>query len=103
MTSHVGSICTASATTSRDKKGFAMMRLCRSFFIVLAGGAMLAGAMPKGMAGVAGETVVVTVGQESVDVRGTDSPAIQKALDLALEKAPKGGGQVIVKAGTYMI
>jgi len=92
-----------SATTSSDKKGVAMMRHCRSFFIVLAGGAVLAGAMPKGMAGVAGETVVVTVGQESGDVRGTGSPAIQKALDLALEKAPKGGGQVIVKAGTYTI
>jgi hypothetical protein len=67
------------------------------------GGVMLAGAMPKGMAGVASEKVVVTVGQENCDVRGTDSLAIQKALDLALGKAPKGGRQVIVKAGTYTI
>ena len=48
-------------------------------------------------------TRMVTIGADTGDVRGVDSTAIQKALDMALEKAPKGGGQVLIKAGTYTL
>jgi hypothetical protein len=48
-------------------------------------------------------TVVVTVGADSGDIRGNDSRAIQKAIDLAVQKAPQGGGKVVIKKGTYTL
>jgi hypothetical protein len=51
----------------------------------------------------AGAGPIVTVGPDGGDVKGADSLAIQKALDAVLEKAPQGGGVLLVKAGTYAL
>jgi parallel beta-helix repeat protein len=51
--------------------------------------------------GASGPTV--SVGPAGGKITGADSLAIQKALDAVLEQAPKGGGMLLVKAGTYTL
>lgn len=45
--------------------------------------------------------VVVRVGQDSGDVVGADSFALQRAADEIARRAPAGGGTLLIGAGTY--
>ena len=46
------------------------------------------------------EAATMTVGQADADVIGTDNTAIQQALDAVAER---GGGEVVIRAGEYVL
>ncbi len=63
--------------------------------------AMAAAGMLMAAAEANADGVVVRVGQDSGDVIGNDSFALQRAADEVARRAPAGGGTLLIGAGTY--